>query len=368
MRLALVFPSRESEKAISGYSVYLKEALKKNKINADAITYKAGSLLSLLRILSKLKKYDIVHLQHEYNLLGYYGLPFFFVFAFLGFKNKKLITTMHTVLSQKEKFKGNFIKNFLRRSLYFFQNRLINMVSNYIIVHANFFKDILEKEYGVPENKIKVLPQGIIDNIKTIPKNKAKKELGISGNIYLIIGNFVPDHGADIILKQADKIRATILIVANPKAINDRKQKRLTGYINYCINYVKKNNLSRYVKFNIKPINDEGPKWWNYFSAADLVLQPYRGGIGSGIFTHAMAAKTPVVASNISFFREVSKKYKCVKIAEKEQDYSKVIKDAMKPKNYKKMIKECKRYLKENSWSEISKKYKKLYRSFYKIK
>ena len=362
MKIAMVFPSRKSEKAISGYSVYLKEALKKNKLNVDAVTYRAGSPLSFLKILSKLKKYDIIHIQHEYNLLGYYGLPFFFFyFYFYLFKKSKIITTMHTALSLKEKFKGNFIKNFFRKLLYFFQNKLINLASDYIIVHAHFFKDILIREYGFSENKLSVLPHGIIDDVKTIPKNKAKKNLGISGNIYLIIGNFVPDHGADIILKQADKIRATILIVANPKAVNDRKQKRLTNYTNYCINYVKKKHFKKYVRFDIKPINDEKPEWWLYFLAADLVLQPYRGGIGSGIFTHAMATKKPVIASNIKFFREISKNFGCLKIANKEEDYAKIIKEAMKPKNYKEMIKECERYLKENSWSEVSKKYKKLY-------
>jgi len=369
MKIAMVFPSRESEKAISGYSINLVKAFQKNKINVDAITYRAGSPTSFFKILSKLKKYNVIHIQHEYNLLGYYGLPSFFFYLYLGFLNRsKIITTMHTVLSQKEKFKDNFLKIFSRKVLYFFQNRLINLVSDCIVVHANFFKKILEKEYRVLPKKIKVFPQGIMEKIKTIPKSKAKKELNLSGMVYLIIGNFVPDHGADIILKQADKIKATILIVTNSKAVNDRKQKRLDDYINYCKNYVKKKNLSKYVRFDICSINDEKPKWWNYFSASDLVLQPYRGGIGSGIFAHAIAAKKPIIASNIKFFKEISKNFGCLKIANKEEDYSKIIKEVIKPKNYKKMVKECERYLKENSWSAVSKKYKKLYESLYEIK
>ena len=103
------------------------------------------------------------------------------------------------------------------------------------------------------------------------------------------------------------------------------------------------------------------PKWWTYFSAADLVLLAYRGGIGSGIFTHAMATKTPVVASNIPFFKVISQKYGCLKIAEKEEDYPKVIHEAMNPKTHKMMIKESERYLKENSWNAIAAKYKKIY-------
>jgi glycosyltransferase involved in cell wall biosynthesis len=367
MKIAMIFPSRESEKAISGYSVNLVNGLKKNKVNVKAETYTAGSPSSFFKKISKLKNYDIIHIQHEYNMLGYYGLPFFLIFAFLWFKNKRIITTMHTVLSQKQKFRGNFIKNFFRKLLYFFQNRLINLVSDYIIVHADFHQKILMEEYGVKKTKIKVFLAGVPEKVKITQKQKAKKELNLSGNVYLIIGNLVPDHGVDIILKQADKIGKTILVVVNPKAVNDRKQKRLTNYIDYCTNYVKEKNLSKYVRFDIKPLDDENPEWWLYFSAADLVLQAYKGEILSGIFMHAMAAKKPVIASNIKFFREILKNFGCMKIISREEDYAKIIREAMKPKNYNKMVKECARYLKENSWTAISGKYKDLYDKIIKL-
>lgn len=364
MRILIIYPSRESEKAISGYSVNLVRALRKNKLYIDEMTYIAGSPFSLIKKIKEVKNYDLVHIQHEYNLLGWYGIPFFFIFLFIWLLKKgKLITTMHTAISQREKFRGNPIKNFLRRVLYTIQNRLINYVSDLIIVHAHFFVPILVNEYGIPLRKIRVFPQGIIENIKTIPKSKAKKGLKLSGPVYLIIGNLIPDHGADIILRQADKIEKTILIVSNPKSINDRNEERLAKHLNDLKELVRKNGFEKFVRFDIRPINDKMPLWWTYFSAADLVLQPYRGGIGSGIFTHAMAVKTPVMASNIPFFREISKKYGCIQLSEKEEDYSEVIKEAMKPKTYRKMVKEAERYSKENSWSKVSKKYKKLYNS-----
>ena len=362
MKVAMISPSRESEKAISGYSTYLVKALRDNEIPTEEIIYNAGSPITLFKKIFKLGEYDFIHIQHEYNLLGWYGLPFFIFYPLLKvFTEKKIVTTMHTVLSQKENFKGNPLKTVLRKILYYTQNRIINWTSDRIIVHADFFRDILEKEYNVRREKIDVLPQGIIGNVKISPKSKAKKELNLSGNVYLIIGNFVPDHGADIILKEADKIGKTILVVANPLAVNDRRQKRLADYINYCTNLVKEQGFSKNVRFDIKPVSDSRPKWWLYFSAADLVLQPYRGGIGSGIFTHAMAAKTPVIGSNIQFFREIAKKYGCIKISETDEDYPKIINEAMKKNNYQKMVKECGRYLKENSWTEIAKKYKQIY-------
>jgi len=307
MKVAMISPSRESEKAISGYSEELVKALNKNKVDTDFVTYEAGSPKSFFKLSSEFKKYDLIHIQHEYNLLGWYGIPYFFVyFYFLLFKQYKVITTMHTALSLKEKFKGNPLKSILRKILYVFQNRIISKGSDLIFVHSNFFVPVLVNDYNVPKKQIVVLPQGIIDNVKLTPKNKAKKELGLKGYVYLIIANLHWDKGADIIIKQADKIGKITLVVSSPKPVNDRKQKRLLNYINSMQKHVKENNNSKYVRFDIAPINDKMPKWWKYFSAADIVLQAYRGGIGSGIFTHAMAAKKPVISSNIPFFREIS--------------------------------------------------------------
>ena len=97
------------------------------------------------------------------------------------------------------------------------------------------------------------------------------------------------------------------------------------------------------------------------FFASDFVLQFYRGGIGSGIFTHAMATKTPVISSSIPFFRDIEKKYGCIKTVKYEKDYAKTIKEFLKNKNYSKMKKECGKYLKERSWSSVTKNYKKIY-------
>lgn len=362
MKIAMVFPIGESEKAISSYSTYLTEAIKKTGLNIDALNYTAGSYKSFMKIFPKLKNYDIIHIQHEFNLLGGYGIPFFKVYSKLKkLKNTKIITTLHTTLSLKKKYYENFIKTFFRKILYLTQNKLINIVSSKIIVHSNFFANILIKEYNFPKKKLKVFPLGIINNVKITEKNKAKKELGLKGPVYLIIGNLIPDHGALEILKQADKIGKTILLVSSLQAVNDRNKKRLGNYLEILQKEVKKRNFSKYVRFDIKDINDKMPKWWLYFSAADFIIQNYAEGLGSGIFAHAMATKTPVISSNSSFFREISKKYGCVKIVEKKQDFPRIINESLKPKEYNKMLKEVKRYFEDNKWSVLAKKYKEMY-------
>ncbi|MCR4284917.1 MAG: glycosyltransferase [archaeon] len=361
MKAAMIFPTRESEKAISGYSVTLTENIRKAGQEIDDFTYEAGNSKTLFSKISQLKKYDIVHIQHEYNLLGGFGLPFFILYFYLWINKIKTITTMHTVLSQREKFKSGPIKTFLRKVLYQIQNRVIGNVSERVILHADFFKKILSEEYKVSKRKIVIIPQGIIEDIPKYNKNIIKKELGLSGPVYLFIGSMIPDHGHDIIINQADKIGKTILVVANPGSVNDRNSDRTRNYLEQNQDYVLKNKLFKFVRFDISDINDKNPQWWKYFVASDLVLLPYRGGIGSGIFAHSIAAKIPVIASNIQYFNEISKNYGCLRTAKKDSNYPNIIKEAMKPQNYKKMVKESERYLKENGLSVIGKKYKKIY-------
>jgi len=363
----MIYPTRESEKAMSGYSVTLMDEIRKKGADIIGEEYTLGSPLTIFRKLSKIAKYDVIHIQHEYNLLGFYGIPFFFVLLFLGiFKKGKLIVTMHIINSLSEKYEGNPIKNFLRKMLYISQNILIKIVSDKIIAHSKFLANILINDYSFNPKQIDVITQGILEKVPQISKNEAKKKIGVKGNLYLIIGNFVPDHGADIILKQADKIGKTILVKVNPKPVNLLKKQKLLWWVEYNKNIIKDNHFEKFVKFDYTDIpSDETIQWWRYFHAADLVLLPYRGNIGSGIFPHSMAAGIPVIASKDEYFKEFSEQYGCIKIAEKDSDFPAVIKEAMKSKNYNKMKKECLRFKKEQGLSVLAVKYIKLYDSLF---
>ena len=350
MKTAMIYPYESSEKAISNYSSVLS-----NAIGMDTIEYEAGKPFEVFNILKRIKKYNLIHFQHEYNILGGFSLPIFLLYFYLLFSCKDVVTTMHTIISKHQKFEGNKIKTFLRKRLYKYQNKLIGMTSNKIIVHSTFFKDILIYEYGLKEMDIEVIPQAIQENIPKYDKEKLKKLLKLEGPIYLIIGSFIPDHGADIIIKQAEKIGKTILVVANSKAVNDRNYERIFNWFKYNNDIIEKDNSRKYIKIHTGDISYKW--WWKYFAIADLVLLPYKGGIGSGIFADAIATRTPMVCSNIPFFKNVKQDF--IRIAKTDKDFSIEIKKAME--NKEKMIKSFDSYIKEYGVSNISKKYKKVY-------
>lgn len=224
-------------------------------------------------------------------------------------------------------------------------------------MHTDSLARLLTKDYRVDKSKIVVIPQGVREDAIRFKKGLAKKKLGVLGNVYLVMGNMGKLKGTDIIIGLARKIKKTILIAGHSNFKSNMR------YIKNIEEYIKNNNLGGIVKLDKTEMDSMNKKWWLYFSAADLVVLPYRQMITSGIFSDAMASRKPVVGANKQYLREVFSKYDCLKIAENENDYPKIIREAMKPKNYKKMVKECERYARENSLGNIAKKYKILYNS-----
>lgn len=362
MRIFSIYPAEESEKAISNYTKQLIKNQVAQGIDVTPLDYIAGDYSTL--DLDYIKKGDVVHIQHEYNLFGQFGLPFFKFYKTLRQRDVKIITTMHNVLSKKHKFRGNFIKTILRKMLYKYQNQIINISSDKVIVHAKFFKKILVEEYGFEEENVLVLEQGIQEDIEMIHKDQAKFELKLEGNVFLIIGSLVPDHGADIILKQAEEIGGTIVVAASNKAINDRNDSRQREWLDHLKEIVKVNKIKN-VRFDIKEL--PYPLWWKYFAAADVVLLPYKAGIGSGIFADCIAAKRPMVTSNIKYFREFQD-WKFIEIGESvkmcgnnisttHSDYAKAIEKIMSTD----IADDFEKYTKEYGLTTLAKKYKEIY-------
>lgn len=356
----MVYPSVESENAMSNYSLDLIGALKKKSVSIVKGEYTFHKPLSLFKILPELMKNDIIHIQHEYNILGWKGLPFFPLLLFLKmFYRGKTILTMHNVPSKKLKLEETKIKRFLRRAFYFTQNKAIKYFSDYTLVHCDFFKRILVEEYGFDEKKVCSIPQSIKEGIKTVGREEARKELGLSGKNYLIIGTFVPDHGAADVVKQADKIKGTVLIVTNASRAYARNDRRVLDYLDHVKSLAKDPKISEKVRFDLKELPFD--LWWKYFSASDLVLLPYKEGLASGIFSDAIAMKVPMVGSDIDYFREFSRKYGIIELA-KGGDFSSAINKAIEPNNYKKMKQKMDDYVKEFGVLSIGNKYIPIYK------
>ncbi len=364
MKVGMLFPDKKTEKGIAIYSENLISAIKKNEVKIETINYKRGSLLSLLKTISKLRKFDLIHIQHENRLFGpidgIWFAPFMLLLGFL--KKGKFIMTFHNVHTKEEKlFSLHPILNYIKRYLTHPLNYLFaDFFSEAIIVHTNFLKKDLIKSSTIKPSKIIVIPQGVNNRKKIFNKEKARKKLNLNliKPVYLLIGNMGPNKGFDIIIKQAKKINGIILVVGD-----DSNTGR--NYVLEMKKIVNGKKLNKLVKFDIKEgINANEDIWWIYLSATDLVLLPYRVMTTSGIFIDAIEAGKPVVGCNSKYFKEISKKYSCIKIAKNEEDYPRVIEEAIK--DLKKMEFEAKRFAKNNNILLIAKHHKKIYSSLLK--
>lgn len=355
----MLAPDVHTEKGISIYSTDISGSISKTGIDIKVIFYKKGSILSLFKTIPSLRNFDIVHIQHEYGLFGNAGMFFTPFILFLGLLKKgKLVVTMHTVISMKEKlYPDLFWWTWLKRKLiYPLQNKLIGTLSSKIVTHTRFLSEILIRDYGIDKNKLVVIKQGVKEKVPRLNKDRAKSELKLSGNVYLVMGVMSQQKGTDIIVKQAKKIGKTIVLAGH-------FFKLYPEYVKEIQDYIKNNNLAEFVKFETRKMDSKDRLWWIYFSAADIVIMPYRRMTTSSIFVDAMSARKPVISSDKKFFREIQRNFKCVKIAKNNQDYPKLIMDTMKPEVLAKMERECERYVKENGLSIVGEKYKALYES-----
>ena len=227
---------------------------------------------------------EVIHIQQELKLYGNLLTALLLPLLLLIFRLKsKVVITLHGVVSLKtvdEKFiKGNFVNFpvFIVKTGFFIIYYFLCLVVNKIIVHEDYFANILEKEYFINKNKIDVIPLGI-EETEIIPKVTARKSLNLESkkNIILFMGYLTGYKGIDLLIEGFSKlleIRKDVFLIIgagkHPKFGNDpiyleiynntvNKAKKMLPNNNYSWKgYIEENEIS------------------NYYCAADLTIFPY---------------------------------------------------------------------------------------------
>lgn len=165
------------------------------------------SFFSVFQIIFSLRKnkLDVLHVQHEFNMYGGFLSAIFFplILLFARFRKIKVIVTLHGVPSLNiidQKFIQAFFKNtflvhpailkIFFKIIFFVMGRL----SNSIIVHTNYLKKTLTKDYYVKESKINVISHGV----KEIHLNISRQ--GNSYKYFLYFGYISKRKGLEHVL------------------------------------------------------------------------------------------------------------------------------------------------------------------------
>jgi glycosyltransferase involved in cell wall biosynthesis len=130
-------------------------------------------------------RYDVVSLQHEFGIFG--GEAGDHILTLLNRLSIPVVTTLHTVLSQPSRVQRAVI------------DRIV-AVSSRLVVMAEKARELLQKVYDVPAEKIDVIPHGIPDIAFAEPE-EAKARFGFAGRaVILTFGLLSPNKGIEYVI------------------------------------------------------------------------------------------------------------------------------------------------------------------------
>lgn len=214
------------------------------------------------------------------------------LYFFLHLIGVKTVKTAHNILPHETK------------RIDYFLNNIVYKYSTAIIVHSDFLKTKLLSAFKVDTDKIRVISHGdhnIYLNQTGMNPKSMREPFGFSEDdrVLLFFGIIREYKGLDLLLEAFDIAsdfvpNLKLLVAGNPFT------KKLKHFYSEKINKLKHyKNVTAHLEF----IPSE--KVSNYFSAADIVVLPYKHIDHSGIFHLAYSFGKPIIATRVGDFEEV---------------------------------------------------------------
>ena len=265
------------------------------EVNAQIDQDDRESYLIAAEKLNRSSKTKVVCLQHEFGLFG--GAFGEYIIPFLEELQKPVVTTFHSVLPgpKIERHRKYVVKKICEKSAK-------------VVSISGYGKEILAKQYCIPEEKIAVIPHGV-PSIPFREEEKAKKELGLHGRIVLsTFGLMDRRKGIHFAIRALPRIIEhypdTIYLVIGETHPVVRK-KFGESYRNYLRKLVNELNLKDNVQFENRFLAlDELCK---YLQATDVYITPYYdpNQISSGTLAYAVGSGTACVATPFLYAKDV---------------------------------------------------------------
>lgn len=267
----------------SNSTIYHKKVFYKKKIKesiADKILYFFSGFTRAF-IDAKRKKIDVV-IVHSFS----YEIKDVLIFILARLLGLKMFLIAHD------------ISGFAKNDNSIFKRLILENLVNKILVHNNFSKRELLKE-KINQNKIfSIRHGGYIDYVTKTSKIKACNSLGLASdcNHILFFGQIKEVKGLDLLLKAFSIIKTEkSKLIISGKVWNDNYEKydKLIDDL----------NLRDKIIFHKRFIPDTEKDL--LFSAADVVVIPYREIYQSGVLLTALSYPSVVLCSNLEANKEV---------------------------------------------------------------
>jgi len=250
-------------------------------------SWKKGSPLYLLQIVKGVAQEspDIVHVQHEYLAYGprKYSVLFPGLLLLLRLLRRPIILTMHSVVRRSTLSEDFFFvhqagRRFgsLKRTAMVVFTRMIANLSDVIIVHNNYMRSALVRDYEIERKKIFVVPHGFDASETSEPAAEAKKRLGLGEKrVLLFFGFVIPGKGVEVLISSFSKVSRrvsnAILVIAGQ--YHPRLKTEFPRYLGVIETLIRDLDLGDKVIFENRFIGTD--RLQLYVSAADIVVLPY---------------------------------------------------------------------------------------------
>lgn len=232
-----------------------------------------------------MNKADVVCLQHEFGIFG--GSDGSYVIELLEHIQAPRITTFHTVLHSPSSGQMNI-------------TRKIAQLSDSLVVMSNKAKDILQQVYGIPAEKINIIPHGIPD-VPFADPYYYKDYFGLSTRkVLLTFGLLSPNKGIEFmieamprIIQEHPDVTYIILGASHPH----EKKYRGDSYRLSLQRRARDLGVDSNILFYNRFVSLQELK--KFLGAADIYITPYlnQEQITSGTLAYALGAGKAVVST-----------------------------------------------------------------------
>ncbi|QHS51521.1 glycosyltransferase family 4 protein [Edaphobacter sp. 12200R-103] len=236
---------------------------------------------------------DLVCLQHEYGIFG--GAAGSYILALLRKLKMPLVTTLHTVLREPDPNQHVVLDE-------------ISHLSDRLIVMSEHAAGLLRDVYGVPNEKIDVIPHGVPD-LPFMDPNYFKDLFGTQGkSVLLTFGLLSPNKGIENVIRALPAILTKhpdlVYIISGVTHPHIRRQER-ERYREGLQALAKELGVSSHVMFNNRFVSNE--EMIEHVGAADIYITPYRqeAQVVSGTLAIALGAGKAIISTPYWHAKEV---------------------------------------------------------------
>jgi glycosyltransferase involved in cell wall biosynthesis len=244
------------------------------------ISYAATAEPRVFHILwnNKLEYFDRTVLLAYYRLLG-----------------KRLVHTVHNVNVRQRDGNDGILNQLTLRTQY--------ALVDYLFVHTEQMKQSLHSDFGVPNEKIGVIPFGINSTVPdtALTPAEARRRLGIdpTEKVVLFFGNIAPYKGLEHLVEAiglgGERLADCRLVIAGrlkcPPSYWADVQRRIADW-----------GLADRVTQRVEFVPDEETE--TYFKAADVLVLPYTHIFQSGVLFLGYNFGLPVIATDVGSLKD----------------------------------------------------------------